>query len=319
LGWWGNILAGAATSQGGEIVAAFARNPASREEFAAKHPCRTPATFEEILSDPEVDGVLVATPHTTHGAYIEAAAAAGKHVFVEKPLTLTVAEGKRAIAAAERAGVVLQVGHNRRRQPANRLLKQLIADGELGQVVMIETQQSVPNAQRFQPGYWRANRAESPLGGMTSLGVHMIDTMHYLLGPVERVFAFSNVLIAEPPIDDATTIVLEFPSGQLGYLGTSFVVPRATEVTVRGTAGAAWNADDGTRFYRQTAEETSRSEQPIDTLDTVADQLGEFLAAMRGEAVPETGGTEALEVVAVLEAAQASSESGRAEAVADFR
>ncbi|MDH3425536.1 MAG: Gfo/Idh/MocA family oxidoreductase [Acidimicrobiia bacterium] len=319
LGWWGSNLADAATKEGAEVVAAFARTPSSREAFAAKHPCRTPDTLEEIWNDPEIDGVLLATPHTTHGDYIVAAAESGKHVFVEKPFTLTVAEGKRAIAAAERAGVVLQVGHNKRRQPANRRLKQLIDDGALGQVMMVETQQSVPNAQKFQPDYWRADRNESPLGGMTSLGVHMIDTMHYLLGPVLRVFAFSNVLMDSPPIDDATAIVLEFPSGQLGYLGTSFVVPRATDIAVRGTEGSAWNEENGTRFFRQARDDEARSEEPIDTLDTIADQLGEFLAAIRGESVPETGGAEALEVIAVLEAAQASSESGRAESVADFR
>ena len=319
LGWWGGTLAAAAAKEGGQVVAAFARSAASREAFAAKYPCRTPETFDEILSDPEVEGVLLATPHTTHGDYIVAAAEAGKHVFVEKPLTLTVAEGKRAITAAAGAGVILQVGHNKRRQPANRRLKELIDGGDLGQVVMVESHQTVPNAQKFQPGYWRADRDDSPLGGMTSLGVHMVDTMHYLLGPAERVFAFSNVLMDFPPIDDATTIVLEFPSGQLGYLGTSFVVPRTTDIGVRGTDGAAWNIEDGTRFFRQSKDDAARAEEPIDVLDTVADQLGEFMRAIRGEAVPETGGAEALEVVAVLEAAVASSESGRAEAVADFR
>ena len=89
------------------------------------------------------------------------------------------------------------------------------------------------------------------MGGMTSLGVHMIDTMTYLLGPIERGSAFSKTTLDSPPIDHATSIVFEFAAGPLGYLGSSFVVPRATSVAVRGTGGMAVNDDDGTRFYVQ--------------------------------------------------------------------
>lgn len=319
LGRWGDVLAEGAVAAGAEIVGGFARTLESREAFAEKQGCRTFESFERILQAPDVDGVLLATPHSTHADQIVAAAAAGKHVFVEKPLTLTVASGKRAVSAAEGAGIVLQVGHNRRRQPANRRLKELIDTGRLGTVTMIETQQSVPNALAFKSDYWRANRTESPLGGMASLGVHMIDTMTYLLGPIGRVFAFSKEILETPPIDHATSIIFEFASGPLGYLGSSFVVPRTTSVVVRGTRGMAANDENGTRFYVQSPQESAPSEQPIDVIDTIADELGEFIRAIRGEVTPETGGAEGLEVVAVLEAAVASSESGRAEATADFR
>lgn len=319
LGRWGNVLAEAAVAGGAEIAGGFARTAATRETFAQKHGGRSFGSYEEILQAPDVDGVLLATPHTTHSDQIVAAAAAGKHVFVEKPLTLTVASGKRAVSAAEEAGIILQVGHNRRRQPANRRLKELIDTAQLGTIAMIETHQSVPAALGFKPGYWRASRTESPLGAMTSLGVHMIDTMTYLLGPIDRVFSFTKGILDTPPIDHATSIVFEFASGPLGYLGTSFVVPVTTSVAVRGTKGTAVNDEDGTRFYVQNAQEPGRSEQPVESIDTIADELGEFARAIRGETSPETGGAEGLEVVAVLEAAIASSESGRAEVVADFR
>jgi predicted dehydrogenase len=319
LGWWGRVLAQAAVGAGAEIAGGFARTAATRESFTTEFGGRAFESYQAMLDDPGVDGVLLATPHSTHADQIVLAANAGKHVFVEKPFTLTVADGKRAMSAAEEAGVVLQVGHDRRRQPANRQLKRMIDAGELGTVIMVETNQSVPNALRFEPGYWRANRTESPLGGMTSLGVHMLDTMTYLLGRVERVFAFTRGILDAPPIDHATAIVLEFASGPLGYLGTSFVVPKTTSVTVRGTRGMAINDENGTRFYRQAVDETSRVEEPIEVLDTIVDQLGEFVRSIQGGAVPETGGAQGLEVIAVLEAAVASSESGRAESVSDFR
>jgi predicted dehydrogenase len=320
LGWWGGVLAdGVEAGDEAELVSCFARTPETRGTFAAARGTREAASYEDLLADDDVEGILLATSHVSHADLIEAAAGAGKHVFVEKPFTLTVEDGKRAIAAAETAGVVLQVGHNKRRQPANRRLKQLTESGELGSVIMVETHQTAPMALNFASEYWRASREESPLGAMTSLGVHMLDTMHYLLGPVARVFAFSNVLLDEPAIDHVTSIVLEFESGQLGYLGTSFVVPPTVSVTVRGTAGTAWNEEDGTKMYRQNPTGLGRESEPVEVMDTVADEIAEFARAIRGGPAPETGGAEGLEVISVMAAAVASSESGQAESVSDFR
>lgn len=319
LGWWGRVLARGAAAAGAEIVGGYARSEDSRRAFIESHGGRPFESYDEVLAADDVDGVLLATPHTTHAEMVIAAAEAGKHVFVEKPFTLDVASGTKAIAATENAGVVLQVGHNRRRQPANRRIKELIDTGALGSVTMIETHQSTPNALRFQPGYWRANDTESPLGGMTSLGVHMLDTMTYLLGEIATVFAMSKRIVDFPPIDHSTALLFEFTSGPLGYLGTSFVVPRVTTVTVRGTEGSVINEADGSRFLTQGIEDQQPTEQDIEVIDTVADQLDEFVRSIRGESSPETGGHQGLEVVAVLEAANASAESGAPHSVAEFR
>jgi predicted dehydrogenase len=154
---------------------------------------------------------------------------------------------------------------------------------------------------------------------MTSLGVHMIDTMTYLLGEIATVFAMSKGILETPPIDHATTLIFEFTSGPLGYLGTSFVVPRVTTVTVRGTGGAATNEVDGNRFIWQGIDEQKPTEQTIEVIDTIADELDEFVRSVRGETRPETGGLEGLEVVAVLEAAMVSAESGTPQSISDFR
>lgn len=106
LGWWGKVLADAAAKTGeARIVSCFARGEEGRNAFAEKYGCRAAPSLDELLADPEVEGVLVATSHGSHRALIEAAAAAGKAVFVDKPLTVSVAEGKAAIAAAEAAGI----------------------------------------------------------------------------------------------------------------------------------------------------------------------------------------------------------------------
>ncbi len=192
LGAWGNSLATAAARCGeAKVVNGFSRTGETRKAFADKHGCRTSASLDELLSDSEVEGVLIATPHSTHEDVIERAAAAGKHLFVEKPLTLTVAGAKKAIRAAESAGVILQVGFKRRRLGATRRIREMLDKGELGVLHQLEGVISGPAGQNPPQG-WRNDRSECPAGGMTTMGVHLVDNFNYLAGPVKRVFAFSK-------------------------------------------------------------------------------------------------------------------------------
>ena len=319
LGWWGKVLADAAAKTGeARIVSCFARGEEGRNAFAEKYGCRAAPSLEELLADPEVEGVLVATSHGSHRALIEAAAAAGKAVFVDKPLTVSVAEGKAAIAAAETAGVVLQVGHQRRRTAANRRIKTMIEAGELGELETLQAVQSLPNGFVMPEQAWRWNADESPLGGMTSLGIHKIDSMTYLAGPIKSVFCFSRPGRGYS-IDEATVLAVEFESGVVGTLTTSFFTPVISELAVYGQDATAFNQADGARLLVQRRGEATREEVALDPIDPVADQLVEFARAIRGEATPEVGGREALEMVAILEAAVESARTRRAADIADFR
>lgn len=300
LGRWGDTLAEKGRSAGLELVSCY--SPSDRKQaFAQKHGCRPAETLDALLADPEIEAVLVATPHSTHADIAEQAAAAGKHLFIDKPFTLTVADARRAIAAAEKTGVVLQVGHNRRRQPATRQIKQLVDRGDLGVVHHVEANLSYPKGLNPRTG-WRGDPAESPAGGMTGLGVHMVDNLIYIVGHPARVAAFSKQVIAVGTLDDVTTVNLEFEDGPLGFIGTSMVIPDVAKTAAFGTEGAAWNETDGARFYRQAVGEPERHEEPVDTLDTVRDELVEFAECVRTGAAPEVGGPEGLEVVAVLQA-----------------
>ena len=319
LGWWGAELASAAARSGSlEVVRCYARTPQTRQRFAEQHGCRAADSLEDVLADPEVEALLVATPHSHHRAMIEAAAAAGKHVFVEKPLTLTLEDGRVAVAAAERAGVVLQVGHHRRRQPTLRRLRRMVDDGAFDVIHQVEATYFVTKYQQ-PPNSWRADPAETPVGGMTGLGVHMVDNFHYLLGPVARVAAYSKRILGRWAVDDATVIALEFASGPLGYLGTSLVLPRRCDLAVYGTALAAWSEEDGRRFFLQSKDEARRREEPVEEFDELADELAEFARCIRDGGTPETGGAEALEVVAVLQAIIAATESGRSVELSEVR
>ena len=311
LGWWGGVLAIAAQTTGViEVVYCFARSGEARESFAAEHGCTPAGSLDDLLRS-DIDGVLVATPHTTHADLVVAAARAGKHVFVDKPLTLTVAEADRAIDAASDAGVVLQVGHNRRRQPANRRIKQALNDGELGDLMAVTSTHAAPLL--FNPNLapWRRELAESPVGGMAALGIHQIDNFHYLAGPIAAVLAESTQLLPDGEVDDTTMISLRFGSGALGHLFTSMATGPAVELSAFGTVAIARNTGDGTRLTLQARGSTEQTEVSLEPLDTVADQLGEFAAAIRGETKPETDGIEARRAVAVLEAIAESAESNR--------
>jgi predicted dehydrogenase len=318
LGWWGAELVKGVRSNGiADVTACYARTAATRDEFAAQHGMKAATSYEVLLSDPDIDGVILATSHSSHGDLTVQAAAAGKHIFVEKPFTLTVEDGRRAIKAASEAGVVLQVGHNRRRQPANRRIKEMIDNGDMGLVVAVEANHAAGRGLALDPSHWRASRAESPLSGMTGMGVHQIDTMLWLIGPIKSVMARSNRLLKRTDLDDATVLALEFQNGVVGSLVTSYVTPSIQRIGVMGTVRSAWNEVDGKRLMVQELSDKEPNPVPVDSLDTVADQLHEFASSILGSTKPETGGLEALRVVAVMEAAIAAADRGVAVEVDD--
>jgi predicted dehydrogenase len=318
LGWWGAELVKAVLASGeADVVACFARTEDSRKAFAAEHQIDAADSYESLLADPDVDGILLATSHSSHAPLAVAAAGAGKHVFVEKPLTLTVEDARRCVRAAADAGVVLQVGHNKRRQPANRRAKQMIDAGKLGQVVAVEAHHAGGRGLTIDPNGWRADPAESPLSGMTGMGVHQIDNMHYLIGPIKRVAARSNRLVKKTRLDDATVLALEFENGVVGTLVTSYVAPPTVRNGVIGTQAAVWNDLDGKRLSFQAISEREPQLLDVAQLDTVADELAEFAKCIKTGAAPETGGIEGLRVVAVLEAAVAAASSGQTVDVED--
>jgi predicted dehydrogenase len=303
LGWWGNVLADAASASGkSQVVACYARTPATRDAFAAKHDCRPAETLTEIWEDPAIEGVLIATPHSVRQDLLIQAASAGKHIFVEKPLALTGREARAGAEAARDAGVVLQVGHNKRRQTANRRLHEMLGSGELGQPQHIEANISVPVAFKPDLPEWRKNPEQLPAGGMTPLGVHHVDTIQYLGGPIRSVWAVSKNIYGALEVNDATAMLFELDSGPIAYLVTLLATAGVNTVTVYGSERVAWSEEDGTRLFVQKRGEPSRTEIPVTPIDTVADEMGEFADCIRTGGQPETGPEAAIPVVDILEA-----------------
>lgn len=322
IGWWSGILADAIPKGTGlRLVTCATRSPEKRAAFAEKYGCHQAESLDAVLKDPEVEAVLLTTPHTLHGQQAIAAAQAGKHVFVEKPFTLTVAEARRATDACQRAGVVLAVGHGRRRQPANRTLKALIGEGALGRVVHIEGNLSSNTGLSLKPGGWRTDPRETPAGAMTGLGIHHVDTFRYLLGPIARVMALSRrQIITGMEIDDTTGILFEFASGALGYLGTALVFANRTNLlAVHGTEAQAFSEAEGSRLSLRKKGEPDPSPVPLQPVDIIVEELAEFARCVRQGGRPEVGGEEGTANVAVLEAIVASIATDRPVPVQDGR
>lgn len=316
VGWWAGVLATALEAGGqSELVSCYARTAEKRDAFAQQYDCQSVGSLEELLGDPAIEGVVIATSHTSHRELVEAAAAAGKHIFVEKPLTLGTADGAACVAAAAAAGVALQVGHQRRRSTANRRIKHMIETGELGDLEALEAHLSIPSAARLPSDSWRWDTEESPLGSLASLGVHHLDTMMYLAGPVRSVYAQARPG-RQSDVDEMTVLVLEFESGAIGTLVTSFYTPTLSRLAVFGTQGAAYSESDGTVLKVQTLDQKGAEEVELEPTDPLVEQLVEFASVVRGQASPETDGAAGLAVVAILEAAVESSRTRRSVAVA---
>jgi predicted dehydrogenase len=275
--------------------------------------------YEAALADPDIDAVVLATPHTQHTAQILAAAEAGKHVFTEKPLGVDAASARRAAEACAARGVTLGVGYNWRYQPALRAIRGLIEDGTLGRVLHLEGNFCGPSVYRFPKGHWRHDRTEGPAGGMTGRGVHVVDAMLYLAGHVEQVTAQSVRLVQDFGMDDTTSMLFRFASGATGYLGTVIATAETWRLQVFGSE--AW-AEVGDvehlttwqlRLCRIDRADIGRKQRPevlsFPETSTERAELEHFAAhaAARRPLVLPDG--DAVHNVALLEAILASSQS----------
>src|SRR4051794_4913143 len=241
LGPWAQPLV--APVQGKSDVIRFpagaTRTPSRGSDFCTRHGIRLADSYEDLLKEKSIDAVVLATPHSTHAEQIAAAAKAGKHVFVEKPLGLSRAECERALAACAERDVTLAVGYNWRFQPALREIKRMLEDGRLGKLLHVEGNFCGPSAYRFRREHWRQDRDEVPAGGMTGRGVHVVDAMLYLAGRVETVVAQSRRLVQDFGVDDTTSMLFGFQGGPTGYLGTFIATAETWRLQVFGSKGWA--------------------------------------------------------------------------------
>lgn len=312
LGWWADELAKSVhgKSQRIAIASCHSRSTQKRKAFAERFGTGNHESYEGLLADPSIDAVILTTPHSLHAEQVEAAARAGKHVFVEKPFTLTAASGRAAAEACEKAGVVLAVGHNRRFAPAARELKRMVEAGEFGTLLHIETNFSAPSAMQWTDAHWRASREESPAGGLAGLGVHMIDLIAWLGGPIERVMGQAVHRALKVENDDTTSALFKLSTGATGYLGAMSAAPFTCWCNVYGTKANAFALEDLTELWAQPLG-GRREQRLLGRIDTLKAELEAFADACEGGvAFAGISPAEAVHAVAVMEAITASAANG---------
>jgi predicted dehydrogenase len=253
LGRWGkNLVNSAADSPALRFTHANSRTRQTAEAFCREKSLHWTADLDEILNDPAIDAVVFATPHSQHPDQVRRAAAAGKHVFVEKPFALTLAEADRMLDAAAHAGIVLAVGFNRRFSPSMIRMRDAVRSGQFGTIITISAEQTALHGLTLSETAWRAQPNEAPGGAMTAIGVHLVDGMIDLLGPIVSVFAHVN-RHAAAHADDTTDVLLTFGNGATGHLFCSTAATPHYRMALYGTGGFAEILGHQMGTYRFTA------------------------------------------------------------------
>lgn len=310
LGRWGRTLVEAVQGKSDRLrfTRAVSRNPDRLREDAARYRLGLVSGLDAVLVDPGIDAVVLASPHSLHCQQIIAAAAAGKAVFCEKPLTLTEADAQRAIAACRAAGVVLGIGTDKRFFPAVGELLRLAKNGELGKILHLEAHFSNEVAGTF--AQWRYSSEESPAGGMTGTGIHMLDVLVALAGPLRRVQ--SLLLSHKPPPDplDSLSALLEFASGVSGTLAMVRSSPAYFRLHAFGRNASAEALGRTELVVRRSGAEPQRLSFP--PVDSVRANLEAFADAVAGGPSYPISTSEMLATVAAFEAiTEAAKSDGR--------
>jgi predicted dehydrogenase len=313
IGRWGRTLVGSVQGSSAAIrfTAGHTRTRARAEAFCAEHGIALKDSLDAVLADPEIDAVVFATPHSEHGRQVEQAAAAGKHVLMEKPFTLDRASAARALDAVARAGVVLGVAYPRRFHPSIKELKARLDDGRLGTIAHCYGEQNGPAGLFMDPASWRADPAEAPAGGMTAMGVHNVDAMIHLFGRIDEVYATSLRRAIGYDAEDTTSAMFGFANGMSGVLLCSLVTAVSYRLAVFGSKGCAELSTPQLDFHfsptpaampagRQAAAEPEIIQHR--GFNGLLAELDAFAAAIRGEAAYPIPADEILHGVAVFEA-----------------
>jgi predicted dehydrogenase len=281
LGRWGKTLVEAVQGKSDKIrfTRAVSRDPSQHRAFLETHHLLA-GSFEAALADKSVKAIVLATPHTRHVEEIAAAACVGKHVFCEKPLALSRDGTARAIGACGDAGVVLGIGTDKRYFPAIAEVIRLADSGELGPVLHVEGNFSNEVAAGFTA--WREAAGESPAGGMTGTGIHVLDALCRIAGPVRRVHA--QLLSQKPGPDpwDGISVLLDFTAGIGGILAAVRSTPMFLRVHAFGRTGSAEAVSRNDIIIRKSGAEPIRLKFP--TTDSVKINLENFADAVAGVA-----------------------------------
>ena len=328
LGRWGRSLVNSVHGATDDIrfVVCHTRTRAKAEEFCREKDVRMVDDFATILSDPSIDAVVLATPHSQHAEQIKQAAAAGKHILVEKPITLDHASAVTATEAARRAGVTLAVGYCRRFHPSFGEIRQRLHDGRLGKIVGLVAQHTTSTQSFIAPENWRADPDEAPAGAMTAVGLHALDLMIEFAGRVRDVQCVIG-LHGDGPADDTTTVLIHFANGATGTIFCSVATATNFSFAAYGSGGLAEVRGAELQQFRfvpmsqraPTGPVLAPPDQLVDHsgFNMLRAELVEFARCIRDKRPYPVGIDDVLHGMAVFDACVQSAKAGRIVEIAE--
>ena len=301
MGWWSDVLADAMVKSGKlKIVSCFTRSDEKKQAFAKKYGCSSAASYDAMLADTSVEAIINTTPNNVHLETTRAAAAAKKHVFLDKPIANTVADGNAITEACSKAGIVLALGYQRRRESHFRWIKEQINAGVFGKLVNAEANISRDRLGKIDLNSWRFTAAGMPGGVMLQIGIHYAAVLEYLMGPVKAVNGRFAQLVLPGDNPDVASLILEHENGALSTLNASYA--SASEYYLMNIYGkeasAYYDMHTGLRWLKRGSDRA----EPVNCAknDAIVDELDEFADAVRGKAQPEMGGAASTRSLAVL-------------------
>jgi predicted dehydrogenase len=329
LGRWGCSLVNAVHGKTDAIkfTAAYTRTRISAEDFCRERGIAMLPRFEDALASPDVDAVVLATPHSQHAEQVMAAAVARKHIHVQKPLTLDRPSAEAAVTAAKRSGVVLAVGFNRRFHPSIIEIRSRLADSRIGEVISMVARHTTSTAQFIPADNWRAQPDEAPGGAITAVGVHSIDHMIEFAGRVRDVLCTTGRYVPGPS-DDTTSAVLRFESGATGLLFCSVATATDFNFTLYGSKGLAEVSRPNLERFRYVPISTAAPTGPVtaprdevierpdfDPLDTLNAELVQFARCIEQKSPYPVAIDQILHGMGVFDAMVRSAKTGQIERV----
>ena len=316
LGMWGenrmkNVLS---TATQVKVKSCYHYKPEKARAFADRWNLEIAPTYEEMLADPEIEGVFIFTANYLHCEQTIAAAEAGKHVYLTKPIADTVAEARQMAAACEKAGVQCYVDHGTSTSDATFRMKWVIEQGLIGDVIMAEAQQSSGWGLRLTGDEWRARAKTCPGGALIQVGCYNTATFYLLFGQARRVTAFSRNDYTPHDIEDATMLLIEYPTGTIASVASSYAVAVNTSYyRLYGSKGNLFAnpgyQEKGLRLITADTWKYRTPEIPDDVRGP--DKLGEFVHCARTGATPVNSTELATQAVAVVNAALLSAQERR--------
>ena len=320
-----NIHAAAvADVEGATLVGCADVLPAAAEKFAEKWGVKAYADFEALVNAPEIDAISICTPSGTHADLAIRALEADKNVVLEKPMAITVADCDRVIAAAERSRGKITVISQLRTSPDVVRAKEIVESDRLGKIVLVELNMRYFRAPEYFVGSWRGTRKMDGGGALMNQGIHGIDVLQYLVGPVVSVSGVCKTLTRDIEVEDTANLIVEYASGAIGTIqGTTSVEPGYPRVIeISGTRGTIVIKEDVIVRWDVDGKELSEDQIPKGNaesfrnpagfdIDNHKRQIQDLIDAIKENREPMVNVYEGKKPVDIILAAYESSKTGK--------